>query len=326
MSEAVPEKPQNVTGTVVAPLLGVTFGPLPDALARPADVHIVPRAEWSTYLGPWDAVPERDNEVLSSATHAVELPEASLMEWPDSPGTFHLTQETQSRLTDFVAMLCLATGGLVTYAEVAITAPTGAKDAVTYSILLRDFTSRLDAVSAHEFTALSTSGLESALARWRQIPTRHPSLRTAAARLMQSWHRERFSHDTIVDLCIGIEALVGAGSNELVTRISLRAAAMLGSIGWQPSSETAKAVKDIYAYRSQVVHGSPGPYKHEVIRIGGGHPMHAVRFALAVLVNLLEIYFDHEDLVPALIDERFIYAAFDSSFVSSEDERSETTT
>jgi len=64
-----------------------------------------------------------------------------------------------------------------------------------------------------------------------------------------------------------------------------------------------------------------------VIRIGGGgHPMHAVRFALAVLVNLLEIYFDHEDLVPALIDERFIYAAFDSSFVSSEQERSETTT
>lgn len=141
---------------------------------------------------------------------------------------------------------------------------------------------------------------------------RHPSIRTAAARAYMAWLRDRHSHDQIVDYCIAIEALVGEGANEIVTRISLRTAAMLATVGWLPSVQTVKAVRDMYTYRSQVVHGVPGPYKKEMISIGGEPPMHAVRFAFAVLVDILNLYFEDPDLTPGSVDERFVFAAFDA--------------
>jgi hypothetical protein len=48
-----------------------------------------------------------------------------------------------------------------------------------------------------------------------------------------------------------------------------------------------------------------------MICMGGDHPLHAVRLALAALVGLLEIYFTDDDLTPDRIDERFIFVAFD---------------
>jgi len=160
--------------------------------------------------------------------------------------------------------------------------------------------------------SLSLPALRRAVSRWQQLPSRHPSLRTAAERLLLSWQRERYSHDQILDYCIAIEALVGEGSDELVNRISLRTAAVLATIGWGPSSQTARAVRDIYSYRSQVVHGVAAPYKKEMISVGDGPPVHAVRFAFAVLLGLLEVYFRHDDLAPGRLDNKFIFAAFDS--------------
>jgi len=298
---------------VWAPLLGVTFEELPDDQLASGDVRILPRRDCPPVFGSWDGVPERDNEAMASATHAVALPHVSLMSWPDSPDALQPTEETQARLTDLVAMLDLESGSPVTYAELAMKLETGPQEAraVTYTFIEREYATRIDSATHHVAT-LTAAQLETALANWRQIPHRHPSVRTAAKRLLSSGQRGSFSHDSIVDLCVGIEALVGTGAGELVNRISMRTAAMLATVGWVPSADIAKVVRDIYGYRSQVVHGNPGPYKHALIDDGTGHPMHAERMATAVLINLLKIYFDHEDLTPELIDEQFIYAAFDS--------------
>jgi hypothetical protein len=304
-------QPSIIVGTVMAPLLGVTFKALPEEVAVSADIRVVPRTAVAVDFGNWDTVPETDNQTLASATHVVELPNVTLLTWPDEPAAPQLTEETRSRLDDVMAMLSLSARGFVGHAEIAIIAPADVPEPIVDSFLLREFASRLDAATKFTPKELSAGQLAESIDRWRKLPARHPSLRTAAQRLLNSWVRERDSHDRIVDLCIAIEALVGEGANELVNRISLRTAAMLATAGWHPSSETAKGIRDIYSYRSQVVHGIAAPYKKEMITMSGDSPVHAVRYALAVLVGLLEIYFTDGDLTPDRVDERFIFAAFD---------------
>jgi hypothetical protein len=293
----------------MAPLLGVTFEGLPNDIGFHPDIRIVPRAEWTNEFGSWEDVPSRDNENLARATHAVWLPDVSLEMWPDQPTLLPMTEESEARLNDFIAMLSLKGAGAVSYAEMA-THLTPGKDGVAgfHTVILRDFATRIDSACLHDFTTLSGSQLQEAIDNWRQIPNRHACVRTAASRLLSSRH----SNDSIIDLCIGIEALVGTGSNELVNRISMRAAAMLRTIGLGPSADLAKDIRNIYTYRSQVVHGNPGPYKHFELHNDDGTFVHATRMATMVLTCLLKIYFKHQDLTPDLIDDRFIYAAFDS--------------
>ena len=305
------EEPTTITGVMLAPLIGVSFERLPESLSAPGDIRVLQREAARAEFGEWADVPETDNQTLSSATHVVELGNVTLLAWPHA-SRLQPTEESSSRLDDFMAMLSLSAGGFVGYAEAALMPSANAGESAVYSYLLRDFASRLDAASRFGSNEMSTEQLSASIDRWRKLPTRHPSLRTAAQRLLDAWLRAPDSHDQIVDFCIGIEALVGEGANELVNRISLRSAAMLATAGWQPSSETAQGIRDIYSYRSQVVHGVPAPYKKEMIAMGGGPPMHAVRFALAVLMGLLELYFADEDLSPTQIDERFIFSAFDA--------------
>lgn len=314
-------EPSIITGTLLAPLLGVSFEGLPETPSPAGDIRVLRRDAVPVKFGEWDAVPESDNQVLSTATHVVQLQDVTLLAWPRE-SILQPTEETWSRLNDFLAMLSLSAKGFVGYAEAAVIAPADGPEPAVHSFMLRDFASRLDAASAIASTELSTDQLMVSIDRWRKLPARHPSLRTAAQRLLDAWLRAPDSHDQIVDFCIGIEALVGEGATELVNRISLRTAALLATAGWEPSSDTAKAIRDIYSYRSQVVHGVPAPYKKEMIAMSGGRPMHAVRFALAALMGLLELYFVHEDLSPGQIDERFIFAAFDSQATWS---RSDTT-
>lgn len=292
MTEPGVDEPQTVVGTLITPLLGVTFEPGTGEIQNPPNIRIVARDEPKIGFAPWDDIPDADNQTLASATHVVELRDVTLLSWPDDPRALHLTEETHARLTDLVAMLSLETKGFVTYAEAATAAPLGNSEAVEFSFVVRDFASRLDAVSMFDPVSLSLPALRRAVSRWQQLPSRHPSLRTAAERLLLSWQRERYSHDKIVDFCIAIEALVGEGSDELVNRISLRTAAMLATIGWGPSSQTARAVREIYSYRSQVVHGVAAPYKKQMISVGDGPPVHAVRSALAVLLGLLKVTSD----------------------------------
>jgi len=123
----------------------------------------------------------------------------------------------------------------------------------------------------------------------------------------------------MVNLCIGIEVLLGTGRDEIVNRISLRTAAILASRGVGPSAETAKHVRELYAYRTQVVHGVPGPYKQEVIQTADS-PIHAVRLGTYILVSLIMAFLEEPGLEPKNVDERFVFGAFDRAWDKPEAE------
>jgi len=180
----------------------------------------------------------------------------------------------------------------------------------TFSFLFRDHMSRL--ANRHNFNwRLDPAKVSAAHKYSGTLATCHSSVKVAAHRLMLAFDRGD-SGDTIVDLCIGIEAILGAGFGETVHRICMRAAAMLLRAGWTDAQSLYKAMRDTYSYRSKVVHGIPGPYKEEELRIDG-EMVHAVRFATAALSSLLKLALSIDGFDPNMVDEDFIFTALNAS-------------
>jgi hypothetical protein len=85
-----------------------------------------------------------------------------------------------------------------------------------------------------------------------------PSNVTLAARRLSLAALRDADDDRTVDACIGLEALLGDGRDELSHRLALRAAAVLGTSPHGPADPHAVygIVKKVYAHRSAVVHGT----------------------------------------------------------------------
>lgn len=83
-----------------------------------------------------------------------------------------------------------------------------------------------------------------------KLPSR---VRLAARRLVSATRRDD-KDDSIVDLCVALEALVGdRGPGETTYKVAMRTAALLAD-EWKPTF-TRMVVTRAYAYRSDVVHG-----------------------------------------------------------------------
>jgi hypothetical protein len=78
----------------------------------------------------------------------------------------------------------------------------------------------------------------------------------AIRRLNQAFLRED-QHDAILDICIGMEALLSDGNEEMTHKLAMRIAAFCkyAGISDQSPSTIFREVKIIYKYRSAVVHG-----------------------------------------------------------------------
>lgn len=94
------------------------------------------------------------------------------------------------------------------------------------------------------------------------------NVQLAARRLSLAAMRE-FDEDRTVDACIGLEALLGEGRDELSHRLALRAATALATRPKEPADAQTiyDLVKRVYAHRSAVVHGTPGD-KSRTLTIG----------------------------------------------------------
>lgn len=115
-----------MVGTVSAPLLGVTFEEVTEEQSALPDITFKPLSEAAATFGRWADLPPADNEVLASATHLVEFANVELLVWPDGTTTPRLTQQAESRLQDFAAVLSLTVGRFAGYAEIGVQAPTAA--------------------------------------------------------------------------------------------------------------------------------------------------------------------------------------------------------
>ncbi len=84
---------------------------------------------------------------------------------------------------------------------------------------------------------------------------RRPSLGLAGRRLSAAMLREE-DDDRILDLLIGLEAVLGDGDkSEMTHKLALRTAAVLADARASDPTRIAADVKQLYAYRSAIAHG-----------------------------------------------------------------------
>lgn len=121
-----------------------------------------------------------------------------------------------------------------------------------------------------------------------QLPTLVASLRVAPPRIRLASRRlstatlRADEDDRTVDACIGLEALLGEGRDELSHRMALRAATALATAEDPANPQVIyDLVKKVYAHRSAVVHGTEGGKSRRIPFAG------ATRTADSIAVFLL---------------------------------------
>jgi hypothetical protein len=104
---------------------------------------------------------------------------------------------------------------------------------------------------------------------FRALSVAEPQVRLASRRLSQARLRNN-EDDQIVDACIGLEALLSSGRDELSHRLSLRAAAALASHPTTPwrAGLVYAAMRRVYEHRSTVAHGGEVKPAKRTFKVG----------------------------------------------------------
>lgn len=138
-----------------------------------------------------------------------------------------------------------------------------------------------------------------------ELPSR---VRLAARRLVTATRRDD-KDDSIVDLCVALEALVGdRGPGETTYKVAMRTAALLAD-EWKPSF-TRRVVTRAYAYRSDVVHGR-APSKYAATELDGT-PQSTLGLVEFVARQLLSRFIRDLSLTAEAADERMIQSLRDA--------------
>lgn len=136
-----------------------------------------------------------------------------------------------------------------------------------------------------------------------------------ASRRLNAGSLRRVPEDSILDYCIGLEALLaGPSKTELTHQLALRTAALarelpLSEVGWgfgEPY-ELSRVVKHIYKYRSAVVHGSSNARKFAKLPSQGTDTVQAAREILRNVILALAARPELDD--PVTIDRTLLLAA-----------------
>lgn len=152
------------------------------------------------------------------------------------------------------------------------------------------------------FNAMETTFLQKTYAALGS----HDAIALAASRLLSA-ERRADEADRIVDLCVGLEALLSDSQGETTYKVALRATAMLAYQGITNPSRFFQAMKIVYAHRSAIVHGRRSSKTATVTMDGEVLPTDLV--AHLVLRRLLEARIDNPELNPAEIDSKILMDA-----------------
>ena len=143
---------------------------------------------------------------------------------------------------------------------------------------------------------------------FQRLNVANKAVQLAARRLNSAMLRDR-DDDMLIDLCIGLEALFGDRQGEIVHKLALRVAAMTAladpTIPLTPP-DAFRAMKQIYDYRSRLVHGDVGP-ERRVFTSETGVEHDKVALATTFLRGALAALLQHpEFLQPGAIEEKLL--------------------
>ena len=252
--------------------------------------------------------------LVEMATHALVVSGWNLT-CPDYPGSM-FTSEPPENIEDaeqFFRALATVTDAPSGYVQV-VTVPDGWARGYTADLPPLEVTSLINDRCSTRLTPNSepldvvdkvrlTKLREAYLAQSSQ-----KSVRVAAERLLSA-ERRATEADRIVDLCIGLEALLSDPKGETTYKIAMRGSAFLAHTGVTNASEFYRALKRIYSFRSAVVHGSPDPSKDTVSISGVVYRSEDI--ARVVLRRLLRARVSEPTLTPEQVDTTLLTLAID---------------
>jgi hypothetical protein len=106
--------------------------------------------------------------------------------------------------------------------------------------------------------------------------------------------------DAMIDLCIGLEALLGdESSSEMTHKLAMRVAALhslVKSEGPEPL-DVFRTVKKLYTYRSKLVHGRSDAAKHRLI--GDEESERTLEAGIRLLRRCLKVLIEHPEFQDA---------------------------
>jgi hypothetical protein len=302
---------------VVAPLLLTSFE---GSLDLGNGVAIEPLAEDFQRARAHDVSTSDINPFLAAAaTHAVVLHDRSF-DNADGASLLVMQSNAESLNLDLVDRVCqaieISTGRATGYGPIYLRPHGWATDwdgdlpAIEHAMTVRRYPSSFDDRQWNrQRNVLPVPNPDALRLIYERLLSGEPRARLASDRLFQSSRRADMA-DILLDACIGIEALVGQGRDELVHRMSQRAAAALSAYAGAENPADPQAVyallKKVYDQRSRLVHG--GTLKSDRIAFKGQDFGSVSSVASMILRELLRAHllaipaWSPEDLDRMLLD------------------------
>jgi hypothetical protein len=298
---------------LVVPILAIDFGG--DGFALDADTR-VQRLSEGEQLARWPGARLDDNEgYVQMASHALVV-SGWWTQPSDHPASMFISEPPDGvdQIDRFLRALSTVTDAPTGYNQILFR-PVGWAKSFTADLpplevttLVNDHRSTRLAKSVEPSDFIDESRIEHLRAAY-SIDDDNRSVRLAAQRLLSA-ERRHAEADRVVDLCVGLEALLGDSKGETTYKIAIRGAAMLAYSGVTDASQFYRALKRIYDYRSAIVHGSSRPRATSVLV--GESSYRTEDLARMILRRLLGVRVAKPDLTPETIDTALVAKAVDN--------------
>ncbi|MER6068904.1 hypothetical protein ABT187_08605 [Streptomyces sp. NPDC001817] len=301
---------------IFVPIMNVSFE---DDLIRLSDSTSVERISDEQHQARVIALKayERDDWMVRAYTHALIVRNSASVEWPFLMGREQWDVFPYDQVDRAVQALSTLVPEPTGYDQVCFI-PVGWSHGYQGSlpVITHAFSAeRHDRqVSRREFSPTVTLSSEQGrrfVDFYRALEVAHPQVSLAARRLQLASLRED-ELDEIVDLCVGIEALLGGTTaGDTTYKLGIRGAAVLARADFQKSEIVAQLIKKVYAYRSYIVHGQAKYEKKRIVSFDGKQFL-ATDIAKILLREILAVMLHEPDLISKIDNDRVIFELMDN--------------
>ena len=260
---------------------------------------------------------ERDDWMVRAYTHALVIRNSASIEWPFLMGREQWDVFPYDQIDRVIQAISILVPEPTGYDQVCFI-PDGWSHG--YRRMLPEVTHSFSAerydrqVSRGKFSPTETLSSEQGIQVaefYKALETAHPQVSLAARRLQLASLRED-ELDEIVDLCVGIEALLGGTTaGDTTYKLAIRGAAVLLRAKFQSSETVAQLIKKVYSYRSNIVHGQVKYDKKRIVSFNGKQFL-ATDIAEILLREILAVMLHEPDLISKIDNDQVIFDLLDN--------------
>jgi hypothetical protein len=308
--------------TLVVPLLDISFEDDTVEISGSISIEKISDADHLARVAGILAY-QRDEWAVRACTHAVMVRNEVKVNWPKAMGREEWAGVfPYTKLDQIVQAVSVAAMKPTGYYQVAYLPEgwspgyVGKHEMLRHAFVVDRKPQRLD-TSNEAPTVILDAGKANDIARLFNALQRSNDQTILAARRLQLASLREDELDEIVDLCVGIEALLGGSqAGETTYKLAVRGAAVLARKGFRDAAKVADLIKKVYAYRSYIVHGQAKYAKKRLVAMDGQKYL-ATAIAETILMALLDVMLKDATLIDRIDNDRVVFDIIDEWVTAS---------